>query len=499
MCCRSSPRVCTVKPIFRATALLSSSSLLSILLSLVSTKILATVLRPSGYGYYGLLQSFVAVGSLVMGMGMATGLVRLGAGPAARGERSVLADLRVGAWLLAGMLAALVLPILITFRAPLSQWALGSSDHPGRLIWMGMALCFTVGMSIQNGTLNAFHKVEALASYGVVNTVLNGVVSVAAVCLWHDRGIVPAVLGGSVASWIASRCFLWKNVPHFGSNTSLRTAMHSARELLAFGLPFTVSSAVGTGVQLALPMVVLHLVNTEGVAYYKAAAAISVGYLGFLVTAMSQDYYPRLSAVRDQPQKMAELIHEQYRLVMLLASPIIIATLALVPLLVPIVYSTRFVPAVNILEWQLIGDLFKFSSWTMSFAILARCTPTVYFITEAVGGIAMLACTWIGVRLYGLAGLGIGFLAAYAIYYLVVRAVLLREVPARETLANARRLLIALAAAFVVRLLPSTPLAPYRTIVAVLLAAGFGVYSYRALRDEYLNDRISRRKALFAN
>jgi PST family polysaccharide transporter len=488
-----------MKSIFRATVLLSGSSLLSILLSLVSTKILAMVLHPSGYGYYGLLQSFVAVGSLIMGMGLPTGLVRLGAGQATKGEDEVLADLRAGAWLMSGVIAVIVSLILTAFRAPLSVWALGSAEHQGAILWMGCALCFTVGLNVQNGLLNTFHRVEALAAYGVVNTFLNGGVSIASVCLWHSQGIVTAVVVGSVASWIASRYFLWRNVPTSPGRTSLRTAIDAAHALLRFGVPFTLSSAVGTGVQLALPMVVLHLVNTEGVAYYKAAAAISVGYLGFLVTTMSQDYYPRLSAVRDQPQAMVLLIHGQYRMVMLLASPIILSTLALVPYLVPLVYSPRFGPTVNILEWQLVGDLFKFSSWTMSFAILAHCTPKVYFATETLGGAAMLGCTWWGVRLFGIAGLGIGFLAAYAIYYMVVRTVLLRKMPARETAQNAHYLLAALAAAIVIRILPSTPLTSWRTTVAILLALGFWIHNFRALWVDYLRDRLTRQKALFAN
>jgi PST family polysaccharide transporter len=488
-----------MKSVFRATVLLSGSSVLSILLSLVTTKILALALHPSGYGYYGLLQSVVAVGSLIMGMGLPTGLVRLGAGQAAKGEDDALANLRAGAWLLTGVFALIVGALLTAYRVPLSLWALGSEAHQDAILWMGCALCFSVGMNVQNGLLNTFHRVEALATYGVVNTFLNGSVSIASVCLWHSRGIIPAVVGGSVASWIASRYFFWKNVPRSLGSPSFRDALHAAYALLRFGVPFTLSSAVGTGVQLALPIVVLHLVNTEGVAYYKAAAAISVGYLGFLVTAMSQDYYPRLSAVRDHPQKMVCLVRDQYRMVMLLASPIILSTLALVPYLVPMVYSRRFGPTVNILEWQLIGDLFKFSSWTMSFAILARCTPKVYFITECLGGAAMLGCTWWGVRLFGIAGLGIGFLAAYAIYYMVVRTVLLREIPARETAKNACYLIIPLTAALAIRILPSTPLSSWRTTLAILLALGFWIYNFRALWDDYLRDRLMRQKALFAN
>ena len=54
-----------MKSIFRATAILSSSSIISIFLSLITAKVLALYLQPEGYGYYGLLQSFVAVSSSV--------------------------------------------------------------------------------------------------------------------------------------------------------------------------------------------------------------------------------------------------------------------------------------------------------------------------------------------------------------------------------------------------------------------------------------------------
>ena len=64
---------------------------------------------------------------------------------------------------------------------------------------------------------------------------------------------------------------------------------------------------------------------------------------------------------------------------MLLAVPMILGTLAVVPYLVPLVYTLKFRPTVEILEWQLIGDIFKFASWTMSFAILARTLAQCFF------------------------------------------------------------------------------------------------------------------------
>ncbi len=480
-----------MKSIFRATAILSGSSIISILLGIASAKVLALFLQPAGYGYYGLLQSFVGVTTLFAGLGMSTGLVRLGARAATQNDEASLASLDSGAWLLFVGLGSLTLTIITLLRVTLSRWALGSPDHGPTMVLMGFALLFTVAGNIQVGTLNAHHRVGALAKYGVLSALGNGLFTIVAVLLWRTHGIVPAVMAGAAVNWGVSRFFLRREVKPTRIRPTRREALQSAMALARFGGPFTLSTMVGTGVQLALPMVVVHLLNPASVGYYKAAAAISVGYLGFLVTAMGQDYYPRVSAVSHQPEAMVKLINEQHRLVMLIAVPIILGMLALVPILIPIVYSHKFTPAVDILEWQLIGDLFKFSSWTMSFAILARCSSSVYFLTESIGGAAMLATTWLGVRWFGMTGLGISFLAAYAVYYVVVWVVIRREIPLVWTRNNKLMMLGAVTAALIIRILPSTRFAAFRTPVALALAFAAGVPSLFVLWREFIGGKTA--------
>ena len=114
---------------------------------------------------------------------------------------------------------------------------------------------------------------------------------------------------------------------------------------------------------------------------------------------------------------------------MLLAVPMILGTIALVPYLGTDRLFDKFRPTVEILEWQLIGDLLKFSSWTMAFALLARCGSSVYFLTESIGGVAILVTTWLAVRWLGLSGLGISFVATYIIYYVAVWIIIRRQIP----------------------------------------------------------------------
>jgi PST family polysaccharide transporter len=170
---------------------------------------------------------------------------------------------------------------------------------------------------------------------------------------------------------------------------------------------------------------------------------------------------------------------------MLLAVPMILGTIALVPYLVPIVYSHKFTPTVDILEWQLIGDLLKFSSWTMAYALLARCGSSVYFLAESIGGVAILVTTWLGVRWFGLSGLGISFVATYIIYYLAVWVIIRRHIPITFTAWNKRMMLAGVAAALVVRILPSTRFASFRTPVGLALAMAFGIPSLITIWREF--------------
>ena len=473
-----------MKSVFRATAILSSSSLISILVSLISCKVMALCLHPSGYGYYGLLQSFISVASLAMGLGISTGLVRFGAGAVAENNLVAIAALRRAAWWVLAAVASISLLLLVIVRRPISQLVLGNAGGATTIMLVGIALVFTVAATIDAGILNAYHRVGALAKYGIANTVLSMSVAITAVLIWKVNGVLPAVIGVAISNWLAAHYFLHRELGSASQHASGKDIERSAWQLLRFGTPYTASMLVGTGVQLALPVLVLHLLSTESVGYYKAAIAISVGYLGFLVTAMGQDYYPRVSAVANSPSALVSLINEQQRLVLIIGIPIILVALAVVPILVPLVYSSKFLPTIDILEWQLIGDIFKFSSWTMSFVILARCSSRVYFLTEAVAGASNLITTWWAVRWFGLMGLGISFLVTYIIYYVVVWIVVRRDIPLVWSSTNKKMLACAVAAALLIRILPSVGLVQYRSPIALALATIAAWWSIRSIWRE---------------
>lgn len=462
----------------------------SIIVSLLTAKVMALYLQPAGYGYYGLLQNFVLIGSLLGGWGMATGIVRIGAAAVKQENWSAVAALRRAAWWIFSILAVFVIVALAIFRGQLSQWVLNSPLQGSVILLMGIPILLVAARNVHMGTLNAHHRVEALAKCGILMTVLCAAATIPIVVAFGAKGIIAAVIADALVACAVYYYFLNRAVGPVTVHPTRKQTEEAAKSLLHFGGPYTVSMLLGTGVQLALPMLVLHMLGAESVGYYRAATAISFGYLGFLITAMGQDYYPRVSAAASRPQELVKLINEQHRLVMLVTVPMILGALAFVPYLVPLIYSTKFMPAVAILEWQVIGDLFRFAGWTMSCAILARCGASKYLLTETICGVASVGCTWFCVRWWGLSGLGIGFLSTYVVYYFAVWLIIRRELPLVWTSFNKKAILAGVAAALVIRILPSTPLALYRTPIALALALLIGIPNLLIIKREFEASRM---------
>jgi enterobacterial common antigen flippase len=462
-----------MKSILRATAVLGSSSIVTILVGLVSAKAYALLLGPAGTGYMGLLQSLLGIAGLMAGMGIGTGVVRMGAKAAKEGDELRVTTLRRAAWLLVGLFGAIILLVMTLLRGPLSRLMLGETAHPWDVVLMGVAVIFFLAAGLQIKILNTHHRVNTLAKWGILNSILGTLASLLCIWFWGTSGIAASVIAATAINWLISRYFVSKEVAIKPVKVSRPELLSAAKELLRFGAPFTASMLFGMGVQFILPVLILNTLDQESVGFYRAAVAISVGYLGFLLTAMAQDYYPRISAITDHA-KLKETVNEQHKLIMLLGVPMIFGAFALSQYLVTLVYSPEFSPAVGVLEWQLLGNLFQFSSWTMSFVVLAHCKSRTYFLTEVAGGLSMLLCSWFAMQVWGLTGLGVGFMLSYILYFLVVWLINLTRFKINLSLGNWTMLLSAFCLALAIQALPLVGLQDWRLILSLSIAFVFG-------------------------
>ena len=466
-----------MKSILRATLVLSGSSIVTILAGLVSAKVSAVLLGPSGFGAMGLLLALLGLAGLLAGMGIGGGLIRLGANALAADDQPRVAALYRAAWLLCWSLGALAALILVVFRVPISNWMLGGPEFAASVPLLAIPLLFNLVSTVQTSFLNTYHRLAALVRNGIVNSVVGTAATLTSLWLWREQGVIPAIIAGSVIGWLISSFFLWRERIEPDVGPKAGAVLAATLSLLRFGGPYTASALVSTGVQFVLPAVVLHALAAEDVGFYRAATSISAGYLGFLLLAMAQDYFPRISAAGDRPAELRHLVNQQHQLVMLVAAPAVLATLALAPHLVPVVYSPAFAPAVEVLEWQLVGDLFKFASWTMGFAILARSGSLAVLIIDLVFGVNTILGSLFFLHWFGLPGLGMAALFSYVAHYMIVFMIVRRDINMVFSSLNKMLFLLCISLSSIIVAITVGGLHDIRTPLAVAFALLFGSLS----------------------
>jgi PST family polysaccharide transporter len=182
------------------------------------------------------------------------------------------------------------------------------------------------------------------------------------------------------------------------------------------GMALMVSALVTTSGHLVIRTMVQRELGPEALGQFQAAWVIGMTYLTFILGAMSTDFFPRLSAIITDRAAAVELVNQQTEISLLLCGPVIVMTLGCAPWVIRLLYSAEFGPAVEILRWQLLGDILKVMSWPLSFVLLAQGAGRVIILTETLGSGVFVLGVAIGLPILGVTATGVAYLALYMAY-----------------------------------------------------------------------------------
>jgi O-antigen/teichoic acid export membrane protein len=408
------------RQIFKSSAIVGGASALNIGIGIVKVKVLALLLGPAGVGLMGLYLNIMNMGSTLAGCGMASSGVRQLA--ASAGEESTLAIVRRALWLANLVLGFAGMVILWLLREPVALLVFGDSAHVSEVGWLGLGVLLNLVAGSQIAVLQGLRRIGDLARVNVISAFFSAAVGIMLVYLLGEAGVIwfvllaPAV-SFPVASYYAAR------LPRPQTPGDWKVINEQWRAMLKLGIPFMAAGLLTMATQLAVRSIILQELGLDASGLFQAAWAISMTYIGFVLGAMGADYYPRLTeAIHDHPRARM-LVNEQTEMALLLAGPALLGMITLAPLVIHLLYTASFVPAVEVLRWQVLGDLLKVASWPMGFILLALGRGGLYIGTECTWNVVYLASVYFGIQPWGLASAGTGFWFAYLIYFALLAVV----------------------------------------------------------------------------
>jgi O-antigen/teichoic acid export membrane protein len=402
--------------ILKSSSIIGGASFINILIGILRTKVLAVLLGPAGVGLTSLYNGLMLTAATFATMGVGTVGTRQIAEASSKDDAHALMVARRamfwGTMFLAGSGALVVWGL----RSILAKHALGNESYSGAVGWLSLGVALSVAAASQGALIQGMRRIGDLARLNVFGSILNTVLGVGLLWRWGKAGLIAYVLVGPAVSFVLGHLYVSK-LPKAGMDrVTVEELTEEWKTLLRLGLAFVGAGLVGSLLQLWVRIDVGKVLGASSLGQYQAAWTISTQYIAFVLAAMGADYYPRLTGVIRDHQAAGRLINEQTEIAMLLSAPIFISMMALAPWVIHLLYTASFTPAIEVLRWQILGDVLKVASWPLGFVILAAGSGKTFFWAESAAGL-VAALLIVGlVPVMGLPITGMASLASYAFY-----------------------------------------------------------------------------------
>ena len=134
---------------------------------------------------------------------------------------------------------------------------------------------------------------------------------------------------------------------------------------------------------------------------------------------MDNDYYPRLSAVREVRQTN-EVVNRQMEVLLWLISPLLVVMILCLPWVVRLLLSVEFLPIVTMAQIAAVAMVLKASTLPVAYITLARGRSVAYLCLETAYFLVFVPLIMAGYRQWGLMGTGIAILVAHVFDFIMI-------------------------------------------------------------------------------
>lgn len=468
------------RTILRSSSIMGGASVLNILSGIVKMKAAAVLLGPAGVGLVGLYQNLVQTAATVGALGVGTVGTRQIAAANANGDAaSVTVVKRALFW---GSLILSIFSALLFWlgRNLIATHLLHAPERATDVGWLALAVGLSIASGSQGALLTGMRRIGDVARVQLMSSLMGAAMGVLALWQWGSSGILVLVLVAPLVSFLAGHLYVSRLERADASPVPFITLAREWRGMARLGLALMLSGLITMAGHLAVRSLVQQKLGSSELGQFQAAWSIGMMYLGFVLSAMGTDYYPRLSAVINDHKASVRLVNEQTEVALLLCGPVVLAMLAIAPWVILLLYSAEFAPSVEVLRWQLLADILKVMSWPLGFVLLAAGAGKTFVITETTGIGIFVLFTAIGLPLMGVRATGVAFLALYLWYLPIVWWLARRRIGFRWSGAVKQQAFLLLLTAIVVVSL-SRILETFAAVVGLTCAVAFGLYAMARL------------------
>ena len=309
--------------------------------------------------------------------------------------------------------------ITFAFSTPLSRYSFGNTDYSFSIKMISIILLIYAISEGKIALLQGLRKIGTMAKAKVMGIIWIFFLTVPLYWFFGISGIVPAIiLTYSIMLFFA--VYYTRRIPIVTVKLGIRDTFTGGLGMIKLGFFLVLAGLSNTAIMYIVRGFITQKSGILGVGQFQAAWNLSNIYLSAVLQAMASDYFPRLSAVNDNNEKVVRLVNEQTEIALLISGPLLVGMLTFVNIIIMVLYTVHFTDTIRILHWQLAGTLLKVVSWPLGFILLAKGLGRTFMTMEIISRIFYIVPIYLFWDTFGIEVTGIAYIFSYIIYLFMV-------------------------------------------------------------------------------
>lgn len=413
------------KNIFKTTFLFGFVQVFNIVVKVILNKVVAVLLGAEGLGIigiYNIVSKMIVTGA---GLGINQSSVRdiseaNAEGNTERFSRTISLVNKI--IIFTSLLGIVVTLVLSPF---LSKWTFGNNEYTIGFLWLSLVVGINILSEGQLAILKGMRQLRALAKASMYGSLVGMITAVPFYYFYGKGGIIPSLMITALAALFFSNSYVRK-IEYKRIRLKLKETFNESNSMIKMGISLMLVGFMGTIFDMIVAAYISNHGSLADVGLYNAGTTIIGGYFGIIITAMSTDYYPRISSVFRNNDRLKDEMNKQSETGLIMVFPMVVLFVFLSPFFINVLYSSEFDATNQYTDYALIGTVIIIVSNCMGMILLAKQASNI-FIWSVLGQRLILIIIYIlGYAFYGLVGLGFAYIAT-GIVHISFMTVILRH------------------------------------------------------------------------
>ncbi|UWY30484.1 O-antigen translocase [Flavobacterium sp. TR2] len=365
---------------FKITSLNSLSVALKIGIGLITSKILAVFVGPSGMAFVGNLRNFLTSLENISTLGFQNGIVKY----TAESEKSKIELQKIISTVFIALVGVAIVLSCILFCS-VSYWNEKIFGDNTEYLIVFKVLSFvlpTYGVSVFFiAVINGLGRFKKVIAINIIGNIIGLLTSVFLIMQFKTIGALLAIVIAPALLFFITLYLVQKEIRIFEFIKWYAFDFKVLKNLSAYSLMTLVSSVFAPFVFLAIRNHIIQDLGIEQAGYWETMTRISSYYLMFISTMLSVYFLPKLSRAETNLETK-KIFLQYYKFILPVFGLALTAVYFARVFIIRLLFTQDFLPVTDLFFWQLLGDLFKVCALILGYQFFAKRKTLMFILTE---------------------------------------------------------------------------------------------------------------------